>query len=77
MGLVAGIFAEVVLGGETVLHKLAPPFVMAHFLLAMVLLVDAVVLYHRGRQPEEYHGALPGGKAPGCAGPARWSGGAT
>jgi len=51
-GLVAGIFAEIVLGGETVLHKLAPPFVMAHFLLAMVLLADAVVLYHRSRQPE-------------------------
>jgi cytochrome c oxidase assembly protein subunit 15 len=51
-GLVAGIFAEVVLGGETVLHKLAPPFVMAHFLLAVVLLVNAVVLYHRAGQPE-------------------------
>ena len=51
-GLVAGIFAEVVLGGETVLHKLAPTFVMAHFVLAMVLLVNAVVLYHRARQPE-------------------------
>ncbi len=51
-GLVAGIFAEVVLGGETVLHKLAPPFVMAHFLLAVALLVNAVVLYHRARQPE-------------------------
>jgi cytochrome c oxidase assembly protein subunit 15 len=55
-GLVAGIFAEVVLGGETVLHKLAPPFVMAHFLLAMVLLVNAVVLYHRARQPEDVLG---------------------
>lgn len=51
-GLVAGIFAEVVLGGETVLHKLAPPFVMAHFLLAVVLLVNAVVLYHRSCQPD-------------------------
>jgi cytochrome c oxidase assembly protein subunit 15 len=51
-GLVAGIFAEVVLGGETVLHKLAPAFVMAHFLLAVVLLVNAVALYHRSRQPE-------------------------
>ncbi len=59
-GLVAGIFAEVVLGGETVLHKLAPPFVMAHFLLAMVLLVNAVVLYHRARQPEDVLGAPKG-----------------
>jgi cytochrome c oxidase assembly protein subunit 15 len=62
LGLVAGIFAEVVLGGETVLHKLAPPYVMAHFLLAMLLLVDAVVLYHRSRQPE-LPGALPAGRA--------------
>ncbi len=60
-GLVAGIFAEVVLGGETVLHKLAPPFVMAHFLLAMVLLVNAVVLYHRARQPEDVVGPPTGG----------------
>lgn len=54
--LVAGIFAEVVLGGETVLHKLAPPYVMAHFLLAMLLLADAVLLYHRSRQPDEESG---------------------
>ncbi|HXR21781.1 MAG TPA: COX15/CtaA family protein, partial [Acidimicrobiales bacterium] len=60
-GLVAGIFAEVVLGGETVLHSLAPPFVMAHFLLAMVLLVNAVVLHHRARQPEDVVGAPIGG----------------
>ena len=53
LGLVAGIVAEIVLGGETVLHKLAPQFVMAHFLLAVVLLVDALVLYHRAAQPDE------------------------
>jgi len=62
-GLVAGIFAEVVLGGETVLHELAPPFVMAHFLLAMVLLVNAVVLYHRSRQPEDALGPPTGAAA--------------
>jgi cytochrome c oxidase assembly protein subunit 15 len=55
-GLVAGIFAEIILGGETVLHKLAPAFVMAHFLLAVVLLVNAVVLYQRAGQPEELFG---------------------
>jgi cytochrome c oxidase assembly protein subunit 15 len=53
LGVVAGILAEIVLGGETVLHKLAPQFVMAHFLLAVVLLVDTLVLYHRARQPDE------------------------
>src|ERR1700728_4171200 len=41
-GLVAGILAEVVLGGLTVLSKLAPGFVMAHFLLAVLILADAV-----------------------------------
>lgn len=51
-GLVAGVFAEIVLGGLTVLNKLAPPFVMAHFLLAMVLVVDAAVLYQRCRRPD-------------------------
>lgn len=51
-GLIAGLLAEIVLGGETVLHKLAPQFVMSHFLLAVVLLVDALVLYHRARQPD-------------------------
>jgi cytochrome c oxidase assembly protein subunit 15 len=52
-GLVAGILAEVVLGGLTVLSKLAPGFVMAHFLLAVVILVDAVVLRHQAGNPDE------------------------
>jgi len=50
--LVAGVFGEVVLGGETVLHKLAPQFVMGHFLLAMALIVCALVLWHRSRVTE-------------------------
>ena len=50
--VVAGILGEVVLGGETVLHKLAPPWVMAHFLLGIALLMAAVMLYHRSTQPE-------------------------
>jgi len=59
-GMVAGIFAEVVLGGETVLHKLAPQYVMAHFLLGVVLLVLAVVLYHCSSQAEAPDGVHPG-----------------
>ena len=52
VGLVAGVIAQIVLGGLTVLFKLRPGFVMAHFLLSMVLLADAVVLHHRaGRAP--------------------------
>ena len=46
-GLVIGVLAQIALGGLTVLHGLAPPFVMAHFLLSMLLLADAVVLHHR------------------------------
>ncbi|HET9061457.1 MAG TPA: COX15/CtaA family protein [Acidimicrobiales bacterium] len=51
-GQVAGMFAEIVLGGETVLHKLAPPFVMAHFLLAAALVIDAAALFARSRKPD-------------------------
>jgi len=53
-GLLGGILAEVVLGGLTVLSKLAPGFVMAHFLLAVVILVDAVVLRHRAGVSDEH-----------------------
>jgi cytochrome c oxidase assembly protein subunit 15 len=60
-GLIAGVLAEIVLGGETVLHKLAPQFVMSHFLLAVVLLVNALVLYHRARQPDAGPTGQPGG----------------
>ena len=51
-GLVAGVVAQVVLGGVTVLFELWPPLVMGHFLLSMILLANAVVLVHRaGRGP--------------------------
>ena len=52
LGLVAGVVGQIVLGGVTVLVHLAPPFVMAHFLLSMALLWDAVVLHHRAGQPD-------------------------
>jgi heme a synthase len=51
-GLVAGVVAQVVLGGVTVLLELTPPIVMAHFLLSMVLVADAVVLHHRAGEPD-------------------------
>ena len=38
LGLVAGVIGQIVLGGLTVLFDLKPAFVMAHFLLSMVLL---------------------------------------
>ncbi|HEX2274019.1 MAG TPA: COX15/CtaA family protein [Acidimicrobiales bacterium] len=52
-GLVAGVVGQIVLGGLTVLFHLAPPLVMSHFLLSMVILADAVVLHHRAGDPDD------------------------
>ena len=51
LGLVAGVIGQIVLGGLTVLFELKPGFVMAHFLLSMVLLANAIVLHHRAGRP--------------------------
>jgi cytochrome c oxidase assembly protein subunit 15 len=51
IGLVAGVIGQIVLGGLTVLFELKPGFVMAHFLLSMVLIANAVVLHHRAGRP--------------------------
>ena len=51
LGLVAGVIGQIILGGLTVLFELKPGFVMAHFLLSMVLLANAVVLHHRAGRP--------------------------
>lgn len=47
IGMIMGLVAQIILGGITVLEKLAPPFVMAHFLLSMTIVLDALVLYKR------------------------------
>lgn len=52
-GLVGGVFAQAVLGGLTVLFELKPGFVMAHFLVSIVLLTNAIVLYRRAGVPDE------------------------
>ena len=52
-GLVAGVIGQIILGGLTVLFHLAPPLVMSHFLLSMVILADAVVLHHRAGEPDD------------------------
>ncbi|MHB1487943.1 MAG: COX15/CtaA family protein [Acidimicrobiales bacterium] len=49
--LIGGVMAQIVLGGLTVLFKLAPPLVMAHFLLSLAVLADALVLFHRAERP--------------------------
>ncbi len=46
-GLVAGVLAQAVVGGLSVIYDLVPGWVMAHFLLSMLVLWDAAVLHHR------------------------------
>jgi cytochrome c oxidase assembly protein subunit 15 len=52
LGLVVGVFAQAVLGQLTVQFDLRPQFVMAHFLVSIVLLSDAIWLYRRAGQPD-------------------------
>src|SRR4051812_27491183 len=52
LGLVAGVIAQIVLGGLTVKYGLSPPWVMAHFLVSALLVADAVVLHHRAGLPD-------------------------
>ncbi len=51
--LVAGVLAQIVLGALVTKTELEPRVVLGHFLLSMVLLWAAVVLYHRAGQPDE------------------------
>ncbi|MEQ8842765.1 MAG: COX15/CtaA family protein [Acidimicrobiales bacterium] len=51
-GLVAGVLAQIVLGGILVKTELDPRFTMGHFLLSMVLLWNAAVLMHRAAIPD-------------------------
>jgi cytochrome c oxidase assembly protein subunit 15 len=52
LGLVVGVFAQAVLGQLTVAYDLKPQFVMAHFLVSILLLTDAIVLVRRAGQPD-------------------------
>ncbi len=46
-GLVAGVVAQIILGAVTVRLELTPVTVMAHFLVSMVLVWNAVILVER------------------------------
>ena len=73
VGLVAGVVGQIVLGGLTVLFELRPGFVMAHFLLSMVILADAVVLHDRAGRPDDaVHPAPARWSTPTSAGSAPW-----
>jgi cytochrome c oxidase assembly protein subunit 15 len=51
-GLVAGVVAQIVLGGMVVLFDLSPRLVMGHFVLSMVIVWNAVVLHDRAGRPD-------------------------
>jgi cytochrome c oxidase assembly protein subunit 15 len=56
LGLVAGVAGQIVLGGMVVKFHLNPWLVQGHFVLSMLLVLDAMVLTHRagledGREP--------------------------
>jgi heme a synthase len=50
-GTFLGVVAQAVLGGLTVIFKLAPGWVMAHFLLSMAVVAVGVVLLARDARP--------------------------
>ena len=50
-GLVGGVIVQIILGKLVVDELLSPTFVMAHFLVSMVLLANAVLLYYYASEP--------------------------
>jgi heme a synthase len=52
LSLVFGVLLQAVLGGLSVLNKLRPEWVMAHFLVSMLLLWAALVLHYRAREAD-------------------------
>jgi len=52
-GLVAGVIGQIVLGGLVVLSHLNPWLVQGHFVLSMLLVLDAAVLAHRAAIPDD------------------------
>lgn len=63
-GLLAGVFAQIPLGGITVLVDLHPVAVQSHFLLSMVLVANATVLVHRSSSLEEPADERPSAEPP-------------
>jgi cytochrome c oxidase assembly protein subunit 15 len=60
LGLVAGVIAQVVLGGVTVLTDLNPVAVQGHFVLSIAILTDALVLHRRAaEEPGPYRSTVP------------------
>ncbi len=53
LGLVAGVIGQIVLGGMVVEFHLNPWLVQGHFVLSMLLILDAAVLTHRAGLSDE------------------------
>jgi cytochrome c oxidase assembly protein subunit 15 len=51
-GLVAGVFAQVLLGGLVVVLHVTPIAVAGHYLVSAALVANAVVLHHRAGEPD-------------------------
>jgi cytochrome c oxidase assembly protein subunit 15 len=51
-GLVAGVFAQALLGGLVVVLHVTPVAVAGHYLLSAVLVANAVILHHKACEPE-------------------------
>ncbi|MGH9297011.1 MAG: COX15/CtaA family protein [Acidimicrobiales bacterium] len=51
-GLIAGLVAQIVLGGLVVLFKLNPYLVAFHFLLTIIVLAVAIVMFQRAGIPD-------------------------
>ncbi len=53
LGLVAGVIAQILLGAVVVLSDLNPWLVQGHFVVSMLLVLDAVVLCQRAGLPDD------------------------
>ena len=65
-GLVAGVVAQILLGGLVVALEVAPVSVAGHYLLSAVLVANAVVLHHKASEPDGLRRAR--GHARSCSG---------
>lgn len=59
LGLVAGVLAQIVLGGVTVLVDLHPLAVQGHMLVSLILVANAVVLVQRASEPDDGEAIRP------------------
>lgn len=64
LGLVAGVLAQIIIGGVVVLAKLQWQAVVVHFLASMVLVANATVLVVRSRWPDNEAVARPAVASP-------------